>query len=600
MPSENNHIDNFLRNKASEATVDVSGVDAGWLQMKELMVKPSTVPAKPVSTARRLMRYLPYAAGVIMVVTTVTIMVATGKKKSPAPVVASSTATVAPTKKNQPEQKVATQTTTATIQERKTKTSIPKKIKSSAIILVENNVPVPEHISTTIAIKPDAKTDYDNFYDALKVETQDFIIDTKKDTTILCKERSRLFVPAGSFQALNGRPINGTVTISVQEFYSFTDIISNKLSTTSNSMPLETGGMLSIQAMADGEEVVIRPGHFLDLKMPTRDFNPEMQLFTGQKRELTLMDTIKASLPAAFIMEMVSDTARVNFNKRQEPVRDTISSTRALNTGIDWQPAGQQQLFFIEKAKTIKVLDLHSGPYLHENSRGVAKFMISPFCQLSTSEMEQRIRQKYSHYYDKIKVKRAWKRRVSLFEDVEPVMIGDSIYVTLQTASLWKIITRKDSLLYEEQFRKQYEDAGKYKKSYEGLVERRSEYSFRLGDLGWVNCDRFLDYPPSRLTKFTLNPGEGFEGTYFQSILVFEKEKAVMPGFWNNGLVNFVNLPVGHTVHLVCMGVKDGKMMTSMQTFVIDGKSNPALQFEETSPEQFREKMDRLGNVKSI
>src|SRR5687768_9453164 len=82
MPSENNHIDNFLRNKASEAAVDASGVDAGWREMKELLVKPSGPPSKPGTRVLRFKRYLPYAAGVIMVVTTVTIMVLPGKKRT--------------------------------------------------------------------------------------------------------------------------------------------------------------------------------------------------------------------------------------------------------------------------------------------------------------------------------------------------------------------------------------------------------------------------------------------------------------------------------------------------------------------------------------
>ena len=612
MPSENNHIDNFLRNKASEATVDASRVDAHWQQMKEALLKPSNLPSKqPLTRTLRFRKYLPYAAGVIMVVTTVTIMVLPKKKnnrktssssvviKKTDPVKNNGTVTIGTV----PPKKVVTKTTTysndkAPVKKQPVITGITKK-KTTPVPLKTNTSPGEETNSKTLtaAIKPDSKTIFNNFYNELKKEKQEFVINVQHDTLIRCKEGSSVFIPAGAFQTVAGLAITGTVRISIQEFYSFADIISNKLSTTSNSMPLETGGMLFIDASTDNNQVMIRPNASLDLKMPTRAFDPEMQLFTGQQR-LTLMDTVKAVLPAAFAMEVKGDTARVDFNRSAEATQTSFNPSSA---NIDWIPGGQKQFFFNEKARVIKVLNLHDGPYIvrHTGGRTIAKFVIPFYCKLSTSEIEERLRPRYTDY-DVIKVKRAWKRRPIVVGEVSPVMVGDSTYISLQNAVRLKVITRQDSIEYEKQFRKQYEDAVKQQRSYDALVQKRDEYNFKITNLGWINCDRFLNYPRSRLTDYVIHPGAGFEGTYFQSLMIFEKEKAVMPGYWHNGSIGFSNLPVGHVVHVICAGVKDGKMYSCVQTIEVLKNEKPEFSFEETSPQQFKEKLAKFGNVKSM
>ncbi|HEV7782028.1 MAG TPA: hypothetical protein VGO58_12230 [Chitinophagaceae bacterium] len=636
MPSENNHIDNFLRNKASEGAIGASRVDADWQQMKGLLVKPSSVSPKSGTRTFRFKRYLSYAAGVIMVVTTVTIMVLPGKKnnrktsstvvtKKPVPVNSKTTTSLGVVSKPTVATKQLTAVTKTSPRQQQPAIAVVKTVKQKQSVPVnKGNIAKKQTLAPVVAaIKPDSKTIFTNFYNELKKPAQEFVINTRQDTTILCTEGSSIFIPAGAFQTIAGLAITGTVRISIQEFYSFADIISNKLSTTSNSMPLETGGMLSINASADNKEVMIRPGSSLDLKMPTRSFDPQMQLFTGQQR-LTLMDTVKATLPSAFNLQVIDDTARVLFGStgQKDIVAQNNLRPASFSGGIDWAPAGQQQMFFADNKKIITLFNTTDNPYYvasyKNDTRVIAKFAIPFRSSITTDEMKEILETKYGRYYDKIKVKRAWrswvdknrsykwtgaarKEKDRLIGDwYDSHFVGDSIRIPLHIACRVKMISPEDSLAWEAKFKEQLETAIKQNKSYNELVQKRNEYNFKITNLGWINCDRFLSYPRSRLTDYVVRPGEGFEGTYFQAIIIFEKERAVMPGYWVNGQVHFVNLPVGHTVHVICAGVKDGKMHASMQTFVVDKFQKPQLKFEETDPEQFREKMTQFGNVKSI
>lgn len=633
MPSENNHIDNFLRNKASEAAMDASRMDADWQQMKEMLVKPSSLPSKPGSRTLRFRRYLPYAAGVIMVVTTVTIMLSPGKKSKPRQLAAVTKKTVAPAvdRTVKPSTTASFKNTTAsstvanklaptrkqtTKQEIRTEKKSPLTMgrKSSGTITTDS---LTEIVATA---KPDPKTIFNNFYNELKKPAQEFVINAKGDTTILCEEGSSLFVPAGAFQTVAGLAITGTVRISIQEFYSFADIISNKLSTTSNSIPLETGGMLSINASSGGEPVVIKPGASLDLKMPTRSFNPQMQLFTGQQR-LTLMDTVKAVLPGAFNTQILGETARVHFDTIAKSSPANGFSLSSLAGSIDWAPVGQQQYFIAENRKIITLFNVRDNPYhIASNWAGksIAKFAIPYSASISTTEMKEILETKYGRYYDKIKVKRAWRSWVDknrtykntgttkkgrdrvIGDWYKTTFVGDSIRIPLQLACRLKMISPEDSLAWEEKFKQQLETAMKQKRAYQEMLQKRNEYSFKITNLGWINCDRFLEYPSSRLTAYAFKAGAGFDHKNFQAILVFDKEKSVMQGYLQNDEVRFGNIPVGHTVHLICTGVRNGKMQVSMQTFVIEKFQKPQLLFEETDKEQFRQKLAHLGNTKSI
>jgi len=596
MPSENNHIDNFFRLKVREAAIENTRLETDWKHMQTLLSHPDVVPDKKDGRSTPIRKYLAYAAGLALVAFTATLVIVPGKKKtaqSSAPVVrttnnkkVNSTVTPIPGKEKLPSKQLTVLKNKNSIDPGTKKITTNKEVIKPVItpenIRTENvdhltKVPVP-------GIKADSRTVFTNFYNELKKQSQEFIINNHHDTTIRCKEGTVLFIPAGIFQSVSGEAINGDIKIAVTEFYSYADIISNKLSTTSNGQSLETGGMLNIQATSENREIKIRPGAAFDLRMPTRVFDSNMQLFTGQI----------TSPGSGIINAGTTDTV--------------ITTNSSFTGGINWMPSGQQQFFFNENKKIITILDLRDEPYAvvyrKNETKSVAKFAIPFYCKLSTAEIQKELEKRYGKWYDVIKVKREWKplwkknrneTKQIWYDDYSEV--GDSIKIPLHIAARMKLITREDSIQYEVTFRKQFEDAVRQKNAYSEFLLKKEEYNFRISGLGWINCDRFLGYPRSRLTDFVLNPGSGFEGTYFQSLLIFDKERSAMPGVWINGKINFYNLPVGHTVHVICTGARDGKMFATVQRIVIEKFKTPELQFEETSPEGFRRKLSRFGSV---
>jgi len=590
MASELQHIDDFFRKKNDTLSADVSSADLHWQQMTEILVHDVSLPVKK-SLASKLRPLLKYAALITIISSLVYVATTKPPKEKTVPPTASlpASAKLSPTKtKTASAGSQAKKTSAApSIVKRLTKTTISKPI--TAIDLVSNNSTDsnthknPEAVNAAV---------FSSFYNELKKPAEKFTIDPNKDTTIYCKEGSTLFIPASSFQSLSGIAVSGTVNIFVQEFYSIADMVGNKLTTLSDGRRLLTGGMLNINATAQGQDIMIKPGSSIHLTMPTRVFDPKMQLFTvAPQASSPRPDTIASKL---------KDDKLVQYQ-----------SIRNVN-GINWIASGQEQFFLNERMKYITILNVTDNPYetIYRKNKTIGKFKIPFECTLSTEEMKHELEKRYGRWYNKIKVKREWapiskrernreiyNRRLYPDDWYDSGFVGDSVTIPLHLARQFKLVSREDSLAYEEKWRKEYEDAVKRKQAYSQFIQIKDKYTFQISNLGWINCDRFSDYPPSRLTEFAVSPGDEFKETYFEAMLVLERENSALSGYWNNGTIYFSRLPVGEAVHVVCIGVKEGKVFSSIQRFKVAKDEKNELQFTETNPGQFKKDLARFGNV---
>ncbi len=615
MASELQHIDDFFRKKNEASSIDESATNLHWEQMADMLQSQPVLPArKPASLLRP---FLKYAAILILVSSLMYIAISKPwKNKSITPAITTTTKKelrlqgkdIAASPVNAITHPQPLQTAKKRVSK---KNSLQKTKPGSAPV---NNIPI---IPDTAAIppkedQPDNATVFAAFYEDLKKTSQEFVIDPGRDTTIYCKEGTTLFIPAFCFQSLSGVAISGMVKMQVQEFYNLSDIVGNKLTTLSNGRPLVTGGMLHIKASASNEDVLIKPGSAINLKMPTRTFDPKMQLFVGNGNPadpamLAYAVSEKKIDQASLVLQDSTDTFTTKIENRTQ--RDTLGMQVS---GINWMAAGQQQFFLNEKKKNITILNISDNPYevrmYKNNTKVLGKFRIPFDADISTEKMREELEKRYSIHYDKIKVKRQWKplskrtRKIlenAVIDFYDSHMVADSITIPLAIARRMKLVSQEDSIQYEAKWLKQYQDALKRKEAYSEFLQIKDHYDFRIANMGWINCDRFYNFPPSSLTEFVVNTGRGFEGTYFQAVLLLERENSAMPGYWNNGNISFTSLPVGENVNVICVGAKEGKVFSSIQRFTVSKGEKTVLEFKETNPEEFKRALARFGNVKT-
>jgi hypothetical protein len=610
MPSETNHIDNFFRRKESASTSDKSSMDIHWQQMQELMnIQPAAKPGKRIS----LRILLKYAALFIVIGSVAFFLLRNELKKDTTAVIPSSI-------EKQPE--LSAKSIVAPSGDSLVRTPVIAKSKdknqkvkiSKAVTLTDPDdlAPLDKNLlplnnkSLAVALddkKPDNSAVFKKFFYDLEKQAEQFVINPTRDTTVTCKEGTKLIIPANTFQTASGQVINGPVTIAIKEFYSIADIVGNSLSTTSNGKQLATGGMINITASYKNEQVQIRNGSSINLQMPTRIFNSDMQLFSGVENSVGFTSTTKNEPKLA---------GRVNVEAKRieiDTIVSTFSSDSAIanfQSGMNWLPMGQQQLFFNERKKVVTLFDVQDNfqKVAYRKNKSVAKYLIPYDCPLTNEEMQKLMKDGFGKRYDEVKIRRAWKplwkknRGIPITDWIyDGYFVGDSIQLPLNVAMRRKLITREDSIRYEAQFKKQYEESLKRYGANSDFIQKKDAYDFRITGLGWINCDRFLNYPPGRLSDFYVKTPEGFQDAFFASMLIFEQNKSAMSGYWVNGRINFAKLPLGDKVNVICLGAKDGKMYAAVQQYTVERTPSITLSLEEVTPEQFREKLRRFGNV---
>jgi hypothetical protein len=107
---------------------------------------------------------------------------------------------------------------------------------------------------------------------------QVFRVSVGRDTVLVGQQGTRLVVPARAFDVPAG---SGPVELRLREFYSIPDIVLAGLGTRAGLDLLETGGMLHLEAAANGRGVSLRPGMQILVQLPTKQQQPGMQLFEG-------------------------------------------------------------------------------------------------------------------------------------------------------------------------------------------------------------------------------------------------------------------------------------------------------------------------------
>lgn len=423
---------------------------------------------------------------------------------------------------------------------------------------------------------PVKKQTLDEFFGQLKKPAQTFSIENNKDNLLTGKDGSVLFIPAGTFETKD------RITISLTEYYTYGDIITNQLSTCSDGQPLITGGMIRLTAMANGKEIEIRPDRAIRWFIPDTTVSmKEMSLFEGNTAN------------------------RLKRKPNLELKMDTIGNQKDQGQ-VNWIP--QEQLFTTTYLTTsVKVLDLRNEPYQTKTTRKgeVGKFWIAPDTKIPADTLKARLINQYGYY--KVRIRKQ-KDRNSLFTKIVPRFLrrnfkteswqslGDSAWVSPEIARSYRL-KATDTIIYRtsgigQRFTGLSDTRGTEKFdtvfSNSNLNNLAKRYSVDIRSLGWINCDRFYRDNAPR-ADYIVNLGDTAANYY--SLLVFEQLKSMIPGMISGNLVIFPNIPLGLKAKVISVGIRDGKPVAAMENVTVSRKQLEGLKFEETSVPAFKEQV---------
>lgn len=585
MQYDNNYTDKKLQELESQSLPDLTAMDQHWQQMRSLL-QPAIVPAKSQKGNRKkIVRWILAAAvigGTILVGTSLFKSDKSSKGKGVVvnnPNIKKDAAhhdngyMMPPTDSEGALTSAGgnrkTKTVVSTIAKQKTRTDRLNPIKTNQTSTNQVTMVNPSITKTDDAIDP--KVLLGNFFQQLEKPAQEFTISNKTDTIIHGRDGTALLVPANSFAGGN------EVVITIREFYSYEDIVTNKLSTLSNNEQLVTGGMLHVMATINGKEVDVQPGKAIRWFIPdTSAAMKQMQLFNGVRNaNSTRMKKVWGDGPHD--TTMVADN-NINWTAESSPFFDNY-----VYTGV-------------------KVLDLRNEPYKTTKNGSKAFFCIAPNSQLSKRELAAVLKEKYG--YEKVKIRRKGSENGFWFSiDLNSTPkrlseeLGDSTWMDIRMAQTYNLPatdTTYSTRAFSPEF---YFQKSRSDRAYGALFNSATlkqvsaKYSVDIRKLGWVNCDRFLNSPAPKVDYYVnLND----TATNYFTFLVFDRVKSMMSGSILKNGVMFNGVPQGESAKVISVGIQNGKPILAVKNVIISSGARADLVFESTTPDAFKQEVGTL------
>ncbi len=607
MQNGNNNMDNKLRQLENQSLPDLSRQDEHWQDLKT-MLQPGAAPSiSSERNNRRIWAWVVAACslGILFFLGYKTLF-NSNNKKTVQPAIVTTPVTIDTLKKGSTDPLAVVPARDPAVKPLQSKdhgvTFRIKKGKDKKMVLETETAYVDTSTRAIATVDNTPKPTLDDFFKQLEKAEQGFSIDPKRDTVIRGKDGTALLIPANTFAGKE------PVTIILKEYYSYEDIVTNKLSTLSNDRQLVTGGMIHLTAIANGKELSMVKGSSIRWFIPdTTSSMKDMQVFNGVK------------------------------NNGPAWTAGTYSDGDGGNTGlmwandINWVP--QQRNFNNNFLYTsVKVLDLRNDPYRSWGTKKgmIGKFHISADSKISKEEMVKLLKEKYGYYKVKIKevddVRLKGYRRslfgrsyTSRWETTEE--LGDSAWVDIKIARAYHLAA-KDTIVsrypaprigFDFKIRGSRTKKGQGSSalvrspldsgitsnntdpafSNKNLNDLAKKYSVDIRNLGWINCDQF--YNDSR-PKIDYYVDLSDTATNYYTLLVFDKIRSMMTGAVNGNKVVFKNVPLGATAKVISVTVKDGKLSSAMEAVTLSRTMLSGLKFEETTPSEFKEQAASMDN----
>lgn len=110
---------------------------------------------------------------------------------------------------------------------------------------------------------------------------QDFEVVAGQAQNIVGRGGTHISIPADAFDVPKGTKVQ----LKLTEAYKVSDMLINQLSTISNGEFLTTGGMIKLEALANGQAVGLKSGKSLAVNVPTDNPTKEMMLYEMEQLE---------------------------------------------------------------------------------------------------------------------------------------------------------------------------------------------------------------------------------------------------------------------------------------------------------------------------
>lgn len=439
-------------------------------------------------------------------------------------------------------------------------------------------------------------------------QTQFFEIDPSKATRIIGKNGTSIWIEANSFVLADGSLPGENIKIQLKETYNEADMILSGLMTTSGDQLLETGGMVSIEAIANGEKLNLQQGQELIVGMPTEMQQEGMELFMGvtnsngtltdwqptnQSYEKDVITYLKFP-PRPKAPRDIYPRPKFKLDLSDKPVepkqpRAPYKPYKPNRKSIKYKPGFVKRLFLSKKKikekeeaifeKKMKEYEQRLEKY-QERMVSYEQEQVKYHLQMSEYKRELRtweksLKQQYANhreseaYQKKMdSYKKAYEKKMELYK---------------KRLAAWKV--EKERIL--EEFENKYDIVGNMD------AQTLNRYLFRVNELGWINCDRFYNIPDSEKMELAFTDADPEEERVF---IVFKEIESILRPVKRGNQYISRKIPKSAPVKIIGVKVKNGRPQLAIKETQVDAlAADYTLDFQNCSLKELRNTLTRLN-----
>lgn len=256
-------------------------------------------------------------------------------------------------------------------------------------------------------------------------------INPNKEQIIIAKQGTKIKVPAHAFDV----PEGSKVLLKVTEAYRKSDMILQNLSTVSNGQALETGGMIKIEAFANGQPVQLKEGMALDIAVPAEEVEDSMQLFASEVAEDGSINWVQPQpltrrteyiAPNRLNWNIPIKVTYIPFTEREPKIPMFQRKPRAIDSTeyhrlckrkkqLEENPYGSYKRYKVVKGifgeHKVKKTKKDSLTYLEEVNRMIQSLKGKIQGQINRMNEKQKDHVAYQYFLEELKKHDAWQAR---------------------------------------------------------------------------------------------------------------------------------------------------------------------------------------------
>ncbi|WP_250433763.1 energy transducer TonB [Hanstruepera flava] len=419
-----------------------------------------------------------------------------------------------------------------------------------------------------------------SFFEAVKKKPQVIEIHVEEKTSLTLDEGTTITIPKHAFvDEKTNRLVRGRVQLEVTEYYKLSDMLLGNLSTTSNGEALETGGMLYINATKNGKKLKLQKQ--ISLAFPFTKPKPDMQLFSGKKNDGNINWIPNGNRKiTAETLESLDFNVEVPFN---------IVENVPLFPGCEeFSTNAERKQCFNDKIQEefFKKFNLK----IAEDLNLTGKVFVNSFFKINEEGQITDIRTRASD----AALGREAIRVLKTFPKMQPALQRGQVvtvpyFFPFETMMEGKTRPRASVIINDING---IEERIVSKDSVRVSSSDMSSYAFSNTNLGWINCDRFVNGWKNKIKyKFKIKNAEGANVK-----MVFKSLNSILPSKTVNNQVDFGLVPKDEEIVLVAIKKENDTFYLGIKETKIEDISELDFEFKPLTIEELKHEMVKLND----